>query len=193
MHELLHVAAAAVFVVAGVSALLEYRTLRERVVLTYGAMCLCAAAYAAHVVISHNLPKLGAFWMPWTSAGLIVTFGAGLFYLLTMRTFVGASSRLLSAAIAIQTALMLVVVCDLLFYAATGSSLLFLPVHRGFGGRLRHLISGGAALSRDTLRTFRGLGFDLNEGYGLTEAAPVLTVTRPGDRASAGSVARDAV
>jgi signal transduction histidine kinase len=130
VHELLHVAAAALLVVAGVSALLEYRTLRERVVLTYGAMCLCAAAYATHVVISHNLPKLGAFWMPWTSAGLVATFGAALFYLLTMRTFLGASSRLLSAAIGVQTALTIVVACDFLFYVATGSSFLFLPVPR---------------------------------------------------------------
>ena len=33
LHELLHVAAATLFVVLGVSALLEYRNLRERVVL----------------------------------------------------------------------------------------------------------------------------------------------------------------
>lgn len=130
VHELLHVAAAALFVVAGVTALLEYRTLRERVVLTYGAMCLCAAAYATHVVISHNLPKLGAFWMPWTSAGLIATFGAALFYLLTMRTFVSAHSRLLSVVIAIQTALIIVAATDLLFDLASGRSLLFLPVPR---------------------------------------------------------------
>jgi long-chain acyl-CoA synthetase len=66
--------------------------------------------------------------------------------------------------------------------------LLFLPVHLAFGGRIRYLISGGAALSRDTLRTFRGLGFDLNEGYGLTEAAPVVTVARPGARLGEGGV-----
>ena len=66
--------------------------------------------------------------------------------------------------------------------------LLFLPIHLAFGGRIRYLISGASALSDSTLKTFRGLGFNLNEGYGLTEAAPVLTVTRPEGRVVAGSV-----
>ena len=66
--------------------------------------------------------------------------------------------------------------------------LLFLPVHLGFGGRIRYLISGGSALSESTMKTLRGLGFNLNEGYGLTEASPVLTVTRPEERVVPGSV-----
>jgi long-chain acyl-CoA synthetase len=66
--------------------------------------------------------------------------------------------------------------------------LLFLPIHMAFGGRIRYLISGASALSESTLKTFRGLGFNLNEGYGLTEASPVLTVTRPEGRVVAGSV-----
>lgn len=66
--------------------------------------------------------------------------------------------------------------------------LLFLPVHLALGGKIRYLISGGSALSDSTLKTFRGLGFNLNEGYGLTEAAPVLTVTRPGGRVVSHSV-----
>ena len=52
----------------------------------------------------------------------------------------------------------------------------FGPVHQAFGGRLDYMISGGAALPESTMKTFHGLGFDLYEGYGLTEAAPVLTV-----------------
>jgi long-chain acyl-CoA synthetase len=66
--------------------------------------------------------------------------------------------------------------------------LLFLPIHLAFGGRIRYLISGASALSESTLKTFRGLGFNLNEGYGLTEASPVLTVTRPDGRIVPGSV-----
>ena len=30
----------------------------------------------------------------------------------------------------------------------------------------------------DTMKAFRGLGFNLYEGYGMTESSPVLTVTR---------------
>jgi long-chain acyl-CoA synthetase len=66
--------------------------------------------------------------------------------------------------------------------------LLFFPIHMAFGGRIRYLISGASALSESTLKTFRGLGFNLYEGYGLSEASPVLTVTRPDDRALPGSV-----
>jgi long-chain acyl-CoA synthetase len=60
---------------------------------------------------------------------------------------------------------------------------LFGPVHEGLGGNIRYLISGGAALPKETQKLFAGLGFKLTEGYGLTEAAPVLTVARAGSPA----------
>lgn len=66
--------------------------------------------------------------------------------------------------------------------------LFFLPVHQGFGGRIRYLISGGAALPPDVLKVFHGMGFDFFEGYGLTETAPVLTVTTPKKKPIPGSV-----
>ena len=65
---------------------------------------------------------------------------------------------------------------------------LFAPVHQGFGGRVRFLVSGGASLPPDLHNAFHSLGMDLMEGYGLTEASPVLTVTRPGKRPKPGSV-----
>jgi long-chain acyl-CoA synthetase len=58
-------------------------------------------------------------------------------------------------------------------------SVLFGSVHAAMGGHMRWLISGGAALPRETQERFAGLGLALTEGYGLTEAAPVLTVSRP--------------
>lgn len=64
----------------------------------------------------------------------------------------------------------------------------FGAVHQVFGNQIRYLISGGAALPEDTLKAFHGLGFNMYEGYGLTEAAPVLTVNRPTGRLIAGSV-----
>jgi long-chain acyl-CoA synthetase len=66
--------------------------------------------------------------------------------------------------------------------------LLFWPVHRRFGGRLRLLVSGGSALDPEVQKAFRELGFDLFEGYGLTEAAPVLAVSQPDEAAPEGSV-----
>ena len=66
--------------------------------------------------------------------------------------------------------------------------LLFWPVHRGLGGRLRILVSGGSALDPEVQRAFHELGFDLYEGYGLTETAPVLAVSTPGGDVPRGSV-----
>jgi long-chain acyl-CoA synthetase len=67
---------------------------------------------------------------------------------------------------------------------------LFGPVHAALGGRLRFLISGGAALPKETAEMFRGLGLPLAEGYGLTEAAPVLTVAKASSSAKPGSVGK---
>ncbi|MFL5358391.1 AMP-binding protein [Archangium sp.] len=55
--------------------------------------------------------------------------------------------------------------------------LLFWPVHRKFGGKIKFLVSGGSALPDDVHKAFHQLGFNIIEGYGLTEAAPVLTVS----------------
>ena len=68
--------------------------------------------------------------------------------------------------------------------------LVFYPIHEGMGGRIRYLISGGSALSEKVQRDFHGLGFTILEGYGLTEASPVLTVTRPQNGILAGSVGK---
>jgi long-chain acyl-CoA synthetase len=79
---------------------------------------------------------------------------------------------------------------DKLPWDVGAGKLLFFPVHRKLGGRMRLLISGGSALPPDTLKAFRGLGFNLYEGYGMTESSPVLTVMRPGDKPVPGSVGR---
>ncbi len=49
------------------------------------------------------------------------------------------------------------------------------------GGRVRLAISGGAALSPQIGRVFSALGIPLLQGYGLTEAGPVVSVNRVGD------------
>jgi long-chain acyl-CoA synthetase len=48
------------------------------------------------------------------------------------------------------------------------------------GGRLRLLVSGSAPLDRKLARIIRNLGFNLLEGYGLTETSPAVCVAVPG-------------
>ncbi|HVO82844.1 MAG TPA: AMP-binding protein [Syntrophobacteria bacterium] len=57
---------------------------------------------------------------------------------------------------------------------------LFKKVHQGFGGKVDYLVCGGAKLDEDVARDFKTLGFEMLEGYGMTEAAPMITFTRPG-------------
>jgi long-chain acyl-CoA synthetase len=67
---------------------------------------------------------------------------------------------------------------------------LFGPVHDALGGELKWLISGGAALPKETHERFAKMGLPLAEGYGLTEAAPVLTVAKASTKAKAGNVGK---
>ena len=57
---------------------------------------------------------------------------------------------------------------------------IFATVHRGFGGNIDYLVSGGAKLDENIARDFKTLGFEMLEGYGMTEAAPMISFTRPG-------------
>jgi long-chain acyl-CoA synthetase len=57
--------------------------------------------------------------------------------------------------------------------------LLFAPLHREFGGKLRVLSSGGAKLDPEIAWKLEGLGWRVLTGYGLTETAPILTFNAP--------------
>ncbi|MCK9413965.1 MAG: AMP-binding protein [Prolixibacteraceae bacterium] len=57
---------------------------------------------------------------------------------------------------------------------------LFKKVHTGLGGHLRFMIAGGAALNKEVGTFFHAIGFDILEGFGMTEAAPMITFPRPG-------------
>jgi long-chain acyl-CoA synthetase len=65
------------------------------------------------------------------------------------------------------------------FLGNSARRLVFSAVHKKFGGRLRLLISGGAASDPAVAQLFKTLGMNFIQGYGLTECSPILAVNRP--------------
>ena len=55
---------------------------------------------------------------------------------------------------------------------------LFKAVHDQLGGRLELFISGGAAMDPRVSKAFRELGINCIQGYGMTEASPIISVNR---------------
>lgn len=53
--------------------------------------------------------------------------------------------------------------------------LIFSKLRQALGGRIRLLVSGGAALPEDLALTYIGAGLPIVQGYGLTETSPVIT------------------
>ena len=58
---------------------------------------------------------------------------------------------------------------------------IFDPLTEPLGGRVRFFVSGGAPLAAEIGAFFLAAGVLILEGYGLTEAAPVISVNRPHD------------
>jgi len=55
---------------------------------------------------------------------------------------------------------------------------LFTSVTTAFGGELRMIICGGAALNQDIIDTFDAIGITILNGYGITECAPLISCNR---------------
>ena len=59
---------------------------------------------------------------------------------------------------------------------------LFRPkIQQRFGGRMKALVSGGAPLNPEIGVFFHSIGLTLLQGYGQTEAGPVIAVNHPSD------------
>jgi len=57
--------------------------------------------------------------------------------------------------------------------------ILFSKIRTSFGGRLKFTIGGGALLDIELQRFFYAIGIPMYQGYGLTEAAPVISSNTP--------------
>ncbi|NOR74592.1 MAG: AMP-binding protein [Draconibacterium sp.] len=59
--------------------------------------------------------------------------------------------------------------------------ILFKKIRDGFGGKLEFFVGGGALLDVELQRFFFAIGMPVCQGYGLTEAAPVISSNVPDD------------
>lgn len=57
--------------------------------------------------------------------------------------------------------------------------ILFSKVRESFGGELRFFIGGGALLDKDLQKFYVGVGMPMYQGYGLSEATPVISSNGP--------------
>ena len=69
-------------------------------------------------------------------------------------------------------------------------AVLLRKIRQGFGGRLLFFIGGGALLDLELQRFFYAIGVPMFQGYGLTEAAPIISANVPARHklGSSGSV-----
>lgn len=56
---------------------------------------------------------------------------------------------------------------------------IFSKVRQNFGGELRFFIGGGALLDKDLQKFYIGIGIPMYQGYGLSEATPVISSNGP--------------
>ena len=57
--------------------------------------------------------------------------------------------------------------------------ILFSKVRENFGGELRFFIGGGALLDKDLQKFYIGIGIPMFQGYGLSDATPVISSNGP--------------
>jgi len=61
---------------------------------------------------------------------------------------------------------------------SAANQIIFSQWRKALGGNIKFIISGGAALQPRLARVFWAAGIPIREGYGLTETAPVITLSQ---------------
>lgn len=65
------------------------------------------------------------------------------------------------------------------FKLGIARKLIFSKWQEALGGNVKAIVSGGAALNPNLNQAFSAAGFNIQEGYGLTETSPVIAVNGP--------------
>ncbi len=65
-------------------------------------------------------------------------------------------------------------------FIALFDKLIFKQVRQGLGGRMKFFVGGGALLDIELQRYFNAIGIPMFQGYGLSEATPIICANSPG-------------
>lgn len=65
-------------------------------------------------------------------------------------------------------------------FMALFDKLIFRQVRQGLGGRMKFFVGGGALLDIELQRYFNAIGIPMFQGYGLSEATPIICANSPG-------------
>ena len=65
-------------------------------------------------------------------------------------------------------------------FMALFDKLVFKQVRQGLGGRMKFFVGGGALLDIELQRYFNAIGIPMFQGYGLSEATPIICANAPG-------------
>ena len=67
---------------------------------------------------------------------------------------------------------------------------LFKQMHKSLGGKVKYIVSGAAPVDKKVLKRLEDFGFNVLQGYGLTETSPLVSVTWVTEKKQLGTVGK---
>lgn len=55
---------------------------------------------------------------------------------------------------------------------------MFKSIHQSFGGEMKQFVAGGAAIDPKVIEDFEAMGFNMIQGYGMSENSPIICVNK---------------
>ena len=139
---------------------------------TYELMCLIAASlFGMEVCINDSLRHVLKNLQVFKPTGLVLVplFLNTMYKKIWSEAEKTGKDKILKAALATSK--------TLLSMGIDVRRKLFKTVLDSFGGRLDHIICGGAKLNPDLIAAFEDFGISVFEGFGITECSPLTNVT----------------
>ncbi len=139
---------------------------------TYELMCLLAEmVYGIEICINDSLRHVMRNFKLFRPTGLVLVplFVNTMYKKIWSEAEASGRAKALKAGLALSRTMMSM--------GIDKRRTIFKAVHEAFGGRLDHIICGGARLNPDLIAAFEDFGISIFEGCGITECSPLTSVT----------------